>query len=108
MAQQIWSAEDDVVHQPRARRRRTPRRNHWCFTSYAAVLPRVFDVAVVRYVIFQREICPESKREHWQGYLELKTQMRMGQVKTLLGDPAAHLSPRMGTRSQARDYCRKK
>ncbi len=86
--------------------KRGPKKRHWCFTSYLAVLPTTFDKAVVRYCIYQREICPETKREHFQGYIELFCDYRRGQVITLLG--ACHLEPRYASRTSAREYCRKK
>jgi len=88
-------------------RARGPRKRHWCFTSYNDVLPSTFDDLVVRYVIYQREICPETKREHLQGYIEFFDNVRMGQVQQALGDPAVHVEPRKGSRTQAREYCRK-
>ncbi len=89
------------------RRSRGPRKRHWCFTSYLDVLPFVFDPDIVRYCCFQREICPLSvpERKHWQGYIELFDNMRIGQLKELLGE--CHLEPRKGSRPSARAYCKK-
>ncbi len=64
-----------------------------------------FDPKVVRYCIYQREIAPETKREHFQGYIEFYDQMRIGQVKAVLGE--CHLEPRQGSRTAAREYCMK-
>lgn len=62
---------------------------------------------LVRYVVFQREICPETGKEHWQGYAELFKPCRIKQAQTALGIPKAHMEKRMGTRDQAREYCMK-
>ncbi len=64
-----------------------------------------FDPKIVRYCIYQREICPESKREHYQGYIEFFDNLRIGQVKAVLGE--CHVEPRQGSRTQAREYARK-
>lgn len=89
----------------RVSRKRGPRCRHWCFTSFLEILPITFDKDIVRYCIYQREISPETKREHFQGYIEFFNDQRVGQVKTVLGE--CHCEPRKGTREQARKYCRK-
>jgi len=82
----------------------------WCFTSYAedicpfAAQP---DDTLVRYGIWQRERCPTTEREHWQGYLEFSTPVRLSRVRGVVGDPRCHLERARGDRSSARDYCRK-
>ncbi len=69
------------------------------------MLPTTFDKTIVRYVLYQREICPETKREHFQGYIEFFDNYRRGQVINVLG--ACHLEPRYASRTAAREYCRK-
>ena len=61
----------------------------------------------MRYLIYQGEKCPQTSREHWQGYVELHRPLNMQQVKDLLGHQKCHLEPRRGSKAQARDYCRK-
>lgn len=85
-------------------RKRGLKKRHWCFTSFKDALPKEFD-SCVRYVIYQREVCAETKKQHWQGYIEFFDQKRIGQVKSIIGE--CHLEPRMGSRAEARDYCRK-
>jgi len=60
-----------------------------------------------RYVIFGEEICPDTGKKHWQSYCELLKPMRMSAVKKMFKDGTMHLETRMGTRDQARDYCKK-
>ncbi len=86
-------------------RTRGPRKRHWCFTSFLDGLPVEFGVNVVRYLIYQHEECPETKKRHIQGYVEFFDNKRIGQVKAVLGE--CHLEFRRGSRTEARDYCRK-
>ena len=58
-----------------------------------------------RFIVYQHEICPESGREHLQGYVEFRQSMRIRAAKQLLGDPSLHLEVRMGTPDQAIEYC---
>ncbi len=85
------------------RKGRGPRKCHWCFTSFLDVLPTIFDDNIVRYCGYQREISPETKTPHFQGYIEFYDPKRVGQVKAVLGE--CHLEVRQGSRSEARAYC---
>jgi len=40
----------------------------YCFTSFNETEPKFQEG--VRYLIFQKEKCPETKRTHYQGYAE--------------------------------------
>jgi len=62
----------------------------------------------VTYVIYQREICPETGREHFQGYVELETKKSMVQLHAECeGLETAHFEPRRGSAAQAKAYCSK-
>lgn len=78
---------------------------------FTAFTKPVIDDAVlvdkVRYIIFQEEKCPKTNKNHWQGYIELKTPLRIKCVQLLLNLSNAHMEKRKGTRDEAREYCRK-
>lgn len=76
-----------------------------CFTMFNEP-PKEWDDDI-RYVIYQKEKCPTTGREHFQGYIEVSKPHRFRWFKDVLNDQAAHLEKRRGTRDQARDYCRK-
>lgn len=75
------------------------------FTSFAEDLQP--DLDKFKYICWQKEICPETKREHYQGYAWLRRQQRLSGVKKLLGDPSAHIEQRRGTHEDAIAYCSK-
>lgn len=77
-----------------------------CFTSYDINI-RPTDNEHIKYIIYQLEECPDTKRHHLQGYVEFTNSIRLNRIKELLGDPAIHIERRKGNRDQARDYCRK-
>lgn len=83
---------------------RGPLSKYWCFTSYnnAIVEPNI-----ATYFVAQREVCPNTKREHWQGYVEYSTKKRRHQVQQDIGDEKAHVELRKGSAKQASDYCKK-
>ncbi len=94
-----------MAHKNTRKRKRGVKRRHWCFTSFAHALPYPLSESDVRFCIYQSETAPGTGQVHLQGYIELFQEKRMGQVKAILGE--CHLEPRRGTRTEARDYCRK-
>jgi len=97
---------------------------NYCFTAFFAVTPELseeecaffwaenmgelFCDPVFRYVIVNVEIAPLTGRIHWQGYMELARPCRYTAIKALvplLED--AHFEMRMGTASEAIQYCSK-
>jgi len=59
-----------------------------------------------KYLVFQQERCPDTGREHFQGFIQLGCQLRFNAVKELF--PAGtHLERRRGSPTQAADYCQK-
>lgn len=80
----------------------------YCFTTFQVDEFAVPDVPQqIVYCIFQKERCPDTNRDHIQGYVELKNPKRIAGVKTLFNDKTMHLEKRNGTRTEAREYCRK-
>lgn len=84
------------------------RLRNWCFTSYDLESFKVpDDHPDFRYCVYQAEECPETKRVHYQGYIEFNKAVHFNTVKRIFGDDSIHLESRKGTRQQARAYCMK-
>ena len=69
---------------------------------------------VLRGLVVQKEICPTSGKEHWQGYAEFSKKIRGKQACEILGiewpkrgskDGSVHFQNAFGTRQQAAGYC---
>lgn len=85
---------------------RTKVGRHWCITDYE-VQPKDVNFeasAVLRYGVFQPEICPKTGKKHLQGYLEFSRPVSFGPIRKIFSK-SVHCEPRMGTRDQARNYC---
>lgn len=80
---------------------------NWCFTTFLIEPMPIFDPETMSYLIFQKEKCPDTEREHYQGYVQLKSRARLTGVKKLFPDPACHFERSRGTAKEAADYCRK-
>jgi len=67
------------------------------------------DPSRVRYACLGRELCPETKRLHIQGYLEFaqKCSQTLGGIKKLLEDDTLHLESMTATRQAAMEYSKK-
>lgn len=62
----------------------------------------------VRYFVWQLESAPTTGQLHYQAYMETDRPIHFSTIQRFPGLEGAHVERRMGTREQARDYCRKK
>ncbi len=78
------------------------------FKGNPSIHKKVFDDQQnIIFYIFQEEICPVTKKNHIQGYLELEKQVSLKTLKSYFSDDTLHLEKRKGTQSQAISYCSK-
>nr|AQU11726.1 replication protein [Cruciviridae sp.] len=62
----------------------------------------------IKYFVGSYEMCPSTKRMHWQCYAEFNGNSRsLMSVKTIFECPSANIQNRKGNRDQARHYCMK-
>lgn len=80
---------------------------NWCFTHFGEKEELENVKEHCTYLIFQKERCPTTKKEHFQGYVEFKENLRLGEVKKRFNISSLHLEPRRGTQEQAINYCKK-
>lgn len=87
---------------------------YWCWTlnnpteaeEQAIKIAATEEKTPIAYLVYGREVGSSGTR-HLQGYLELRRKLRLVSAKRVLGPERAHLEPRMGSASQAADYCKK-
>lgn len=100
---------------------------HWCVTVNAKkddggewtheaisgfggvddTLEHLREVSQLRYAVYSVERGTDAEVDHLQMYVEFMRPKRMSEAKQVLGWTHAHLEPRWGSRTQARDYCMK-
>lgn len=95
----------DITIQVNHMTKKIYRRRNWCFTSFNKEPFKINDQ--IRYIVQGKEICPDTKNHHWQGYLELFNPKSMSAVKKLLKDKKIHLEERRGRQDEAIAYCKK-
>lgn len=54
--------------------------SNWCFTIWQR--PKV-NLELVEFMVYQKEKCELTGRNHWQGYIEFKKDYKLFQVKSL-------------------------
>ncbi len=86
----------------------------WCGTVFGDGIQSVLDAGrdgstsgSIRYLVGQKEMCPDTQRLHLQFFVRFKDPKRLQGAKQALGDVSIHLERRRGTPQQAADYCRK-
>ncbi len=97
------SSEKKNIQQKRLRRR------NWCFTDFSLPnLKSIFDENkdIIRYLAYGEEICPTTKRTHYQGWIQMVNPKDLNPVRRMLGGKA-HLEPCMGTEYDNDKYCSK-
>jgi hypothetical protein len=99
----------DTEDQGASRGRRRPANStsrRFVFTCYDVATPLVFTPEVVRYAVWQREVCPTTNRRHFQGYIVLRNPSRFTAVAALL--PAGtHIEACSGSDDDNVRYCTK-
>jgi len=76
----------------------------YCFTAWEE--PK-WDEKNVRYICWGVEICPTTKKQHWQGFAIFNRTCRYPKAKQWIGAGECHVESRKGTRPDARTYCTK-
>lgn len=58
----------------------------------------------IKYLVVGLEVCPETNRQHLQGYIELRNGITMNRLKAIFGR-TTHVEDSRGTPAQNRQYC---
>lgn len=79
----------------------------YAFTSYADGIPQ-WNPETMGYLVFQREKCPTTQREHWQGFVRFKKNYTYRQAweQLQVTNNGKMFKPK-GTDEQNRKYCTK-
>jgi len=77
----------------------------WMVTIYGADAP-VYDPDTMDCLVFQKERCPSTAREHYQTFVRFKTRKRMETVKRCMGNNA-HVEAARCDASTCIAYCTK-
>lgn len=84
----------------------------YCFTinnyeGATVALLEKFSTDHCKYLVYGKEVAPETGTPHLQGFFTLNKVMRITGITKALGLTAIHLEAAKGTSLQASDYCKK-
>ena len=79
------------------------------FTSFAVEKYIDFepDENEIQFLVWQTEVCPDTRRRHIQGYVELKKPKRLTGIKKLFDDNTMHIEASRGSAEQNIAYATK-
>lgn len=80
---------------------------HFAFTSFKEPHIDESEFKNVRFIHFQKEKCPNTGKEHWQGYIQFNHPSRASAISKLLHVEGVHIEKAKGTPQQNLDYCSK-
>ncbi len=82
---------------------------NWCFTDFELLdWGQIWKVGDdIRYVCWGKEICPTTRKEHYQGWIQMKNKKRLGGMKKLCQSKKIHLEACRGTEGDNDRYCQK-
>ncbi len=86
------------------------RATNWCFTDYDKLnWGEIYNdnTKYIRYIGVGDEICPETKREHQQGWIQLHKQKTLNGVKLMIKNKRIHLQACNGNEVSNDKYCQK-
>jgi len=90
---------------------RQARTRHWCFTinnwteDTEQLLGELGEDDGVEYLVFGREVAPETGTRHLQGFVTFAARRRFDYVRRSF--PGAHIEAARGTPYEAAEYCKK-
>lgn len=77
---------------------------YWVFTNFEIDINyELWKDWGCEYIVYGKEVCPDTKRIHHQGYCEFKSNKRISALKKI--NNSIHWELRKGTSDEAYDYC---
>lgn len=77
---------------------------NWMFTAWNEPNPMKDEIS---FMVYQKEKCPTTGKEHYQGYVEFKKKVTLRKIKTIFRDDTIHFDVRRGSQENAINYCSK-
>ncbi len=82
---------------------------NWAFTDYELLDWNIIfnEDERVNYICWGLEICPTTKRKHYQGWIQIREKKRLGGIKKVCRSKTIHIKSCIGTEEQNDIYCQK-
>lgn len=86
------------------------RSKNWCFTDFELLnFNNLYEQNKedINYIGWGSEICPKTKKEHFQGFIQFSKRRRLNGVKKIFGTKKIHIEVCKGNELQNIKYCSK-
>ncbi len=82
---------------------------NWCFTDFELLdWAKIYEQSdEIRYICWGQETCPNTKKKHYQGWIQVEKKKRLGGIKKLCQSKKIHIESCRGTESDNNKYCQK-
>jgi len=83
---------------------------NWCFTDYEFLdMNGIYESNkdIIAYIGWGREVCPTTKKEHYQGWIQFFKKKRLGGVKTAFNSKSIHVESCIASEKFNEEYCQK-
>ena len=82
---------------------------NWCFTDFELLdWAKIYrETDDVRYICWGEEICPKTKKKHYQGWIQMEKKKRLFGAKKVCRSIKIHLESCRGTEGDNEKYCQK-
>ncbi len=82
---------------------------NWCFTDFELLdWGKIYkEDDEVRYICWGKETCPNTKKTHYQGWIQMHKKKRLGGIKKLCQSKSIHLESCRGSENENNKYCQK-
>lgn len=75
--------------------------------EFESHLQSLYDLELLQYAIFQREVGEKKGTPHFQFFINFKTPQYFSKVKTKLLPPGCHFAPMISNANRCKEYCSK-
>jgi len=82
---------------------------NWCFTDFELLDWKNLKLSNdnIEYICWGEEICPKTKRKHYQGWLQVNKKLRLAGIKKVCQSKKIHIEACRGTEGDNEKYCTK-
>jgi len=82
---------------------------NWCFTDFELLdWSKIYGQSEdIRYICWGEETCPNTKKKHYQGWIQISKKKRLNGMKKVCQSKKIHLEACRGTEGQNELYCQK-
>ncbi len=82
---------------------------NWCFTDFELLdWGKIYtETEDIRYICWGTEICPQTKKKHYQGWIQVDKKKRLNGIKKMCQSKKIHIEACRGTEGENNKYCQK-